>query len=419
MATEVHSKPPEQIYKEALPSVLTLLVDKKDGTHTQGSAFLAFDHGLAVTAWHVVEGAKRVVARFATEEEFEVSGIVDKDEKRDLAIIRVKVYGRPLMKMVVEEPQVGTAAYVIGTPQGLESSMSDGIVSQIRTFEGVKVYQFTCPASAGNSGGPLVNGDGEVSGIVSFQSRERQNLNFAIPTTYALGLDRSLPTQKWVSLTSYGAEIGKDDMVLIPSGSFQMGSSSADRNERPIHAVELDSFYIDKQAVTVAQYQEHDPNYRPSEYSSCRKCPATLLSWNDAKVYCLSLGKRLPTEAEWERACRCPDLFKWSWGNSPDNSKAHYGVDRTAGSVPVSSYDGHGFGTYNMSGNVYEWVNDFYDKNYYRNSPSSNPKGPENKSRRVKRGGSWPKDAKGVRCAKRYRSRPGERWGKNGFRCAK
>ena len=191
MAADVQAKPPEQIYKDALPSVLTLMVEKKDCTHSQGSAFLAMDHGLAVTAWHVVEGAKRVVAKFATEEEFEISGIVDKDEKRDLAIIRVKVYGRPLMKMVGDDPEVGSKAYVIGAPEGLEYSISDGLVSQVRTVEGIKVYQLTCPASPGSSGGPLVNQEGKVTGVASCKFREGQNLNFALPSAYVLGLDRS------------------------------------------------------------------------------------------------------------------------------------------------------------------------------------------------------------------------------------
>jgi len=220
MFSDIQAKPPEQIYKEALPSVLTLMVEKKDGTLSQGSAFLAMDHGLAVTAWHVVEGAKRVVAKFATEEEFEVSGIVDKDEKRDLAIIRVKVFGRPLMKMVGDDPPVGSRAYVIGAPEGLEYSISDGLVSQVRTFEGIKVYQFTCPASPGNSGGPLVNEEGEAIGVVSFQYLRGQNLNFAIPSAYVLGLDRSLPTQVWSQLSSILSSDDMDGTVFVSDYGF-------------------------------------------------------------------------------------------------------------------------------------------------------------------------------------------------------
>ena len=189
--------PPAELYQRSLPAVITVRVTTKDGSQRFGSGFLAIKEGIAVTAWHVVRDAKSVVARFADGEEFDVSGLVDKDEKRDVALIRVKVAGRPALTMVPTDPAVGARAYVIGAPKGLEFSLSDGLVSQVRTQEGVRIYQFTCPASTGNSGGPLLGADGRVLGVVSFQARDGQNLNFAMPATYALGLDASLPTQPW------------------------------------------------------------------------------------------------------------------------------------------------------------------------------------------------------------------------------
>jgi S1-C subfamily serine protease len=186
----------EELYKKVLPSVMTLNVDKQ-GSGYCGTAFLSIRDGLAVTAWHVVKGATRVTAKFATGEEFEVSGLVDKDEKRDVALVRVKVFGRPILPALTAEPEVGSKAYVIGAPRGLDFSISDGLVSQIQAIDGVKQLQFSCPASPGNSGGPLVNNKGEVIGVVSWQFREGQNLNFAVPVTYVLGLDASLPTQPW------------------------------------------------------------------------------------------------------------------------------------------------------------------------------------------------------------------------------
>lgn len=191
---------PEQLYKKVLPSVMTLTVQKGDGTAATGTGFLAVKEGLAVTAWHVVRDAKTATAKFSDGEEFEVSGLVDKDEKRDVALVRVKEFGRPLLPLVAAAPEVGAKAYAVGTPEGLDFSLSDGLVSQIQRSDGVTLYQFSCPASPGNSGGPLVNAGGEVIGVVSRQFRDGQNLNFAMPAAYALALDASLPTQAWGSV---------------------------------------------------------------------------------------------------------------------------------------------------------------------------------------------------------------------------
>jgi S1-C subfamily serine protease len=191
---------PEALYKAALPSIMTLNVTKSDGKVFQGSAFMLADLGMAATAWHVVQGATDVTVKFSDGEEFEVSGLIDKDEKRDLALIRVKAFGRPVLKINTNNPEVGSRAYVIGAPQGLEFTISEGLVSQIQQIEGMKQYQFSSPASPGNSGGPLLNDTGEVIGVVSWQLTNGQNLNFAIPSSYLLGLDKSLPTTPWTAV---------------------------------------------------------------------------------------------------------------------------------------------------------------------------------------------------------------------------
>lgn len=187
----------EAVYQKALPSVMTLQVEGKSGDKRLGTAVLVLKDGLAATAWHLVTDAKTVTAKFSDGESFDVSGLVDKDEKRDVAIVRVKVFGRPILPLVSDTPAVGSKAYVIGAPKGLEFSISDGLVSQVQLMDGVKYYQFSCAASPGNSGGPLVDAKGQVVGIVSWQVRDGQNLNFAIPSTYVLGLDSTLPTQPW------------------------------------------------------------------------------------------------------------------------------------------------------------------------------------------------------------------------------
>lgn len=191
---------PEQLYKRLLPSVMTLTVQKADGSTATGTGFLAVKEGLAVTAWHVVRNAKSVTAKFSDGEEFEVPGLVDKDETRDVALIRVKEFGRPLLTLATAAPEVGAKAYAVGAPEGLEFSLSDGLISQTRKDGGVTFYQFSCPTSPGNSGGPLAEADGEVIGIVSRQMRDGQNLNFAMPSTYALALDATLPARAWADM---------------------------------------------------------------------------------------------------------------------------------------------------------------------------------------------------------------------------
>ncbi|MGV3617805.1 MAG: trypsin-like peptidase domain-containing protein [Fimbriimonas sp.] len=198
----------QAIYKKSLPSIVTLKVKDRDGGGGTGTAFLAIREGLAVTAWHVVDSAQSVTARFADGQEFDVSGLVDKDEKRDVAIIRIKVAGRPLLPLASKEPEVGSKAFVIGAPRELDFTISDGIVSQLRLDLGLKVIQYTCPISPGNSGGPLLNEQGEVTGIVSYE-REGQNLNFAIPITIARGLDSSLATVPWESVKNKGEGLFK------------------------------------------------------------------------------------------------------------------------------------------------------------------------------------------------------------------
>lgn len=197
LAARADDPKPEQLYKRLLPSVMTLTVQKADGTTATGTGFLAVREGLAVTAWHVVKDAKRATAKFSDGEEFEVSGLVDRDEKRDVALVRVKEFGRPLLPLATSAPEIGAKAYAVGAPEGLEFSLSDGLVSQIQKDAGVTLYQFSCPVSPGNSGGPLVNAGGEVIGVVSRQFRDGQNLNFAMPAAYALALDATLPTQAW------------------------------------------------------------------------------------------------------------------------------------------------------------------------------------------------------------------------------
>jgi serine protease Do len=114
----------------------------------------------------------------------EVLGVIDKDERHDLALIKLGSMGRPQLQICASNPPVGSRAYAVGAPKGFDFSITDGLISQIQTVDGFPQFQVSCPISGGNSGGPLVNERGEVAGIASWTKKGAQNLNFATPASF-------------------------------------------------------------------------------------------------------------------------------------------------------------------------------------------------------------------------------------------
>jgi len=244
------------------------------------------------------------------------------------------------------------------------------------------------------------------------------------------------------------------DMAHIPAGEFQMGSNNDGLDEKPIHAVYLDAYYIDRFEVTNAQYKQFvdaNPRWRkdqiPREYhdgyyladwfdnnypAGKENHPVVYVSWYAAMAYAKWTGKRLPTEAEWEKAARAGlEGNKYSWGNTIDASKANYfdGTDKEI--TPVGSYPANRYGLYDMVGNVREWCIDVYDENFYSNSPRENPVAGVNsigqvmkdyvnlKDNRVLRGGSWLNSAQSSRIGNRHWRAPTDTNPNEGFRCVK
>ena len=167
------------------------------------------------------------------------------------------------------------------------------------------------------------------------------------------------------------------DMVLIPAGEFQMGSNDGDDTEKPVHTVYVDAFYIDKYEVTQAQYNkflEANPQWgNPSTDNTYDNHPATPVSWYAAMAYAQWVGKRLPTEAEWEKAARGGLVGQaYSWGNSIDSSKVFLNGGM-GNSVPVGSYPPNNYGLYDMIGNAWEWCLDEFDPDFYSKSQRRNP----------------------------------------------
>ena len=189
-------------------------------------------------------------------------------------------------------------------------------------------------------------------------------------------------------------------MVFVPDGEFVMGSEWGEWDEEPRHVVRLDAFYIDKYEVTNEEYQRCidarrcDPQaHRGDRAVMGPRQPVVAVGWDDAVRYCRYAGKRLPTEAEWEKAARGTDERRYPWGDEwhRDWVNLHGPEDGFTATAPVGSFPGNvsPYGAYDMAGNAWEWVHDFHEKRYYRTSPRANPRGPAKGDRHVMRGGSW------------------------------
>jgi iron(II)-dependent oxidoreductase len=257
-------------------------------------------------------------------------------------------------------------------------------------------------------------------------------------------------------------------MILIPAGEFWRGTSDADEqemktrlgfgpwdDEKPQRKIYLDAYYIDETPVTNEEYQRfvlatghpvpfYDADWaKPYNWDKLLKTyppgkgnhPVVLVTWDDAVAYAHWAGKRLPTEAEWEKAARGgiyldgdqwrlhpnpnPKRF-YPWGNeAPDANRCNFNYNEK-GTTPVGKYSPRGDSPYrvkDMAGNVWEWCADWYDANYYRTSPERNPRNDTPGTSRVLRGGSWSTYASSVRAANRHNNDPGLWSNLVGFRC--
>lgn len=226
-------------------------------------------------------------------------------------------------------------------------------------------------------------------------------------------------------------------MLLVPAGEFVMGSArgEAEPDEHPQHRVYLSSFYIDKFEVKNANYKkfidstEHPApeHWKNGEYPDEEdNFPVVFVSWRDANAYCQWAGKRLPTEAEWEKAARGTEGqiypwggdFDWKKGNFSDKGQFDGHIDGFVFTAPVGSFPegASPYGVQNMAGNVWEWCADWYQKDYYQTSPRNNPKGPDTGAACVLRGGSF-FSALHIRCAARYYLEENSKYFYVGFRC--
>jgi formylglycine-generating enzyme required for sulfatase activity len=225
-------------------------------------------------------------------------------------------------------------------------------------------------------------------------------------------------------------------MVVIPAGEFWMGVDGmlGLEDEKPRHRVWLDAYSIDTYEMTTARYARFlaATNREPPSYWDTVKLsehgdrPVIGVNWFDAEAYCRWAGKRLPTEAEWEKAARGTDERNYPWGNQkPTLELANYALGARFSYSQVLRPVGHyekaksPYGLYDLAGNVWEWVQDWYDGAYYEKSPEKNPTGPEQGQFKVLRGGAWSELPKYLLTFGRFKLPPATRNSFIGFRCVK
>jgi eukaryotic-like serine/threonine-protein kinase len=229
----------------------------------------------------------------------------------------------------------------------------------------------------------------------------------------------------------------KDGMTLlyVPAGEFTMGSDVGPDDEKPAHTVNLDAFWIDQTEVTNAMYvrcvqagrcnlPSSTKSYSRSSYygnAEFDNYPVIYVSWNQANAYCSWADRRLPTEAEWEKAARGMDGRTYPWDNDdPTADLLNFNLN-VGDTTPVGSYENgqSPYGVYDTAGNVWEWTADWYSETYYSVSPSENPLGPDSGDIRVLRGGSWGSSISNVRSANRDWLDPTGADDYSGFRCSR
>lgn len=277
--------------------------------------------------------------------------------------------------------------------------------------------------------------------LTACASRPATEAYVPLTATSALSEETTAPTIAAVPTLGLGSTmVDRDGMTLVyvPGGKFRRGSTGNDpfaqNDEHPRRSVTVSAFWIDQTEVTNKQYRacieagvcetrtltqktwdvyHNDPYY--DDY------PAVYVDWDNAKTYCEWVGRRLPTEAQWEKAARGPHGRMYPWGDDPPTGDL-LNYDRLIGHpTPVKSYEAgvSPYGVYDMAGNVYEWVHDWYALDYYGDAASLNPPGPEAGERHICRGGSYNSGASFVRTASRLDVLPRQGGFPDvGFRCA-
>ena len=267
-----------------------------------------------------------------------------------------------------------------------------------------------------------------ATNIAVITPKEEETSIVVLPTETATATETPAPTATEAVLgigSTRFREMDEMEQVFVPAGDFIMGTDDdpeAYGNEKPVRTVYLDAFWIDKYEVSKKQYKkcvDAKACDLPGEnFKTYDNYPVTNVNWDNAKAYCEWAGGSLPTEAQWEKAARGEDRRKYPWGNQePDSSYANY-YENIGNTTEVERYEkgASPYGALNMAGNVWEWVNDLYS-DFYDESETINPQGPNYSNYRGLRGGSLDNPSKNIRTTNRNKGFPYVRFMTVGFRC--
>jgi formylglycine-generating enzyme required for sulfatase activity len=265
----------------------------------------------------------------------------------------------------------------------------------------------------------------EIPSMVGKMVKQAATKTAAVPSVAAAPADAAVPAQGGSDSIQY-----REMVTWLKGGQFVMGkkASEGEMDESPPHNVAIRSLYFDRYEVTKQEF-EKVMGYNPSTVKGCEECPVDNITWLEADQYCGKLGKRLPTEAEWEYACRAGTSTQFSFGNTLTAEQANFNGRFPFGgvpagqyrerAVPVGSYKPNAWNLYDMHGNVVEWCYDWYDPAYYGNSAEADPQGPKDGKLKVVRGGAFNQKGSSLRSAKRAGYNPLIKLNAIGFRCVK
>jgi len=390
---------------------------------------------------------------------------------RELILLIVTCVLIPLVlscgKNTPTKPEPAPACQVSPSPLAFGSVVVGSTSDSSFTIRNTGAGTLSGSVGPGSGAFSVVSGQGDYS--LTAGQEKHVTVRFAPTAAGAHSTELPLGSSHCTSLTCTGTGTAgpmSGEMVYVPAGNFTMGSTTGNSNEQPVHTVFIDVFWIDKYEVTNAEFKRFmdaggyttQAFWSPAGWSQRQSSgwtqpefwatgenhsgpawpgfPVVGVSWYEAEAYANFVGKRLPTEAEWEKAARGADERTYPWGSSIDGGRANYwasGDPYDNNSTPVGFYDGRSHpaplfqtadspspcGAYDMAGNVFEWVKDWYQSDYYSVSPSSNPPGPVSGASRVLRGGAWNYGPSYLRSAYRGYAPPGSRNCGYGFRCAR
>jgi formylglycine-generating enzyme required for sulfatase activity len=267
-------------------------------------------------------------------------------------------------------------------------------------------------------------------GLRVFKSAQEGKLSTLVLRHELASFDIGRPSPN-IPLDTKISKVDGMSQVYVPEAEFIMGNNrDPESKEYPEHPVYLDAFWMDKVEVTNAMYgacvnsgacfppvPRLNPYYGKWAY---RDLPVVYVNWYGAEQYCAWAGRRLPTEAEWEKAARGTDAWSYTWGNSRPNPRlANFAESLIGEALPAYRYPlgASPYGALNMSGNVREWVADWFNNKYYFNSPYENPKGAETGIERSLRGGAYDANATDITTFRRFKHEPDSAGLSRGFRC--